>query len=369
MSTQTVINFTRGVPANESFPVGDVIAAAKVALEQHGPALLQYGPSYGFMPLREWLAAWQKVGVDQVLTANGSLQIIEFLCYHLLEPGDVVFTESPTYDRTLTLLRRHRAQVVGIPLEADGPNLEALEAALKQRTPKFLYTIPDFQNPAGATCSLEKRKALVALAQRHGFCLLEDAPYRPLRYRGQELPSLLELDRERTLHMLSFSKLIGPGARVGILYGPAALLQKVAKVAEDTYITPALLAHGIAYEYCRSGKLPGQIEALKALYAPRLEACLQALSRHLPGAKATRPEGGFFLSLTLPEGTTTAAVRERARSHELNLADGQAFFPAGGGERFLRLPYCALTPSEVEEGVRRLATAVREVVEADKIVV
>ena len=360
MSGPTVINFTRGVPASESFPVDDVIAAARTAIEQHGRTILQYGQSYGFLPLREWLAEWQKVPVDHVLTANGSLQIIEFLCCHFLSPGDVVFTEIPSYDRTLTLLRRHRARIVGIPLAPDGPDIEALEAALERQVPKFFYVIPDFQNPSGATCSLEKRRRLVALAQRHGFWILEDAPYRPLRYRGEEQPSLHRLDPEHTLHMLSFSKLIGPGARVGMVYGPAALLQKVAKVAEDTYITPALLAHGIAYEYCRSGRLPGQIEKLKALYAPRLEACLQALARHLPGAEATRPEGGFFLSLTLPEGVTTGAVRERARGHQLNLADGQAFFPEGGGERFLRLPYCALTPDEIGEGVRRLAAAVAE---------
>ena len=126
-----IINFTRGVPATESFPMAEMIAASKAALGKYGPTILQYGQSYGFMPLREWLAQWQDVSVDQVMTANGSLQIVEFLCHHLLQPGDVVFTEAPSYDRTLTLLRRHQAKIVGIPLEADGPNIEALEAALK----------------------------------------------------------------------------------------------------------------------------------------------------------------------------------------------------------------------------------------------
>jgi 2-aminoadipate transaminase len=246
-------------------------------------------------------------------------------------------------------------------LEPDGPNLEVLEAALQQQVPKFFYLIPDFQNPAGATCSLEKRQKLVDLASRYGFWLVEDAPYRPLRYRGAEHPALFELNPELTLHMLSFSKLVGPGPRVGILYGPAELLKKVSKIAEDTYITPNLLAHGIVYEYCRSGKLPDQVSRLKALYAPRLQACLDALDKHLPEAQATRPEGGFFLSVTLPEGTSTTAVRERAQAHQLNLADGQAFFPNGGGERFLRLPYCALTPEEINEGISRLAATVREV--------
>ena len=361
MSDKPVINFTRGVPATESFPVEDVIAASKVALEKYGTTILQYGSSYGFLPLREWLAEWQGVSVDQVLTSNGSLQIIEFLCFHFIQPGDVVFTESPSYDRTLTMLRRHGATVVGIPLEADGPNIEALEAALKERAPKFFYLIPDFQNPAGATCSLEKRQKLAELANRHGFWLLEDAPYRPLRFRGKQQPSLYELNPEMTLHMLSFSKLVGPGPRVGILYGPADLLKKVAKIAEDTYITPSLLSHGIVYEFCNSGKLPDQIAKLKALYAPRLQACLDALDKHLPDAETTRPDGGFFLSVTLPAGTSTVQVREQAKAHNLNLADGQAFFPSGGGERFLRLPYCALSPEEINEGISRLAAVVKEV--------
>ncbi len=361
MSDKPVINFTRGVPATESFPVEQILAASKLALERYGSTILQYGQSYGFLPLREWLAEWQGVSVDQVLTGNGSLQIIEFLCFHFLQPGDVVFTEAPSYDRTITLLRRHKAQVVGIPLEADGPNIEALEAALTKQIPKFFYVIPDFQNPSGATCSLAKRKRLVELANEYGFWLVEDAPYRPLRFRGQAQPSLFELEPERTLHMLSFSKLIGPGPRVGILYGAANLLQDLAKIAEDTYITPSLLAHGIVYEFCNSGQLPDQIDKLKTLYSPRLQACLDAVDHHLPNSNPTRPEGGFFLSLTLPEGTTTAQVMAQAKKQNLNLASGQAFFPDGGGQRFLRLPYCALTPEEIEEGVLRLATAIKEV--------
>lgn len=361
MGDKPVINFTRGVPATESFPIEDMIAASQRALEKYGTTILQYGKSYGFVPLREWLAEWQGVALEQVLTANGSLQIIEFLCYHFLEPGDVVFTEAPSYDRTLTLLRRHKAKIVGIPLKADGPNIEALEAALAQQVPKFFYIIPDFQNPSGATCSREKREKLVELADKHGFYLVEDAPYRPLRFRGEEQPSLFDLNPNRTLHMLSFSKLIGPGPRVGILYGQTDLLQKVAKIAEDTYIVPSLLAHGIAYEFCKANKLPGQIESLKTLYAPRLEACLDALDEHLPDAEATRPDGGFFLSVTLPEGTTTAQLMEQAKAHNLNLASGEAFFPEGGGERFLRLPYCALSPEEINEGVSRLAMVVKEV--------
>ena len=353
------INFTRGVPANESFPTDDLIEAAGAILRTKGAAVLQYGPALGFLPLREWLAEWQGVGVDRVLTGNGSLQLIEFLCLQMLKPGDVVFTEAPTYDRTIGLLRRHHATVVGIPVDADGPNLEALERALARQVPKLFYVIPDFQNPAGSTCSGAKRRALADLAARHGFLLVEDAPYRLLRYRGKEEPTLLELAPERTLHMSSFTKLIAPGVRTGFMIGPAALIAQLAKVAEDTYISPGYVAQGITYEWCRRGLLPPQIERLKALYAPRLDACLAALDRHMPDAQATRPDGGFFISLTLPAGVTTTEVRAKATTRGLNLTDGQAFFPEGGGERFLRLPFCALTPAEIDEGIRRLADSIR----------
>ena len=362
MSTQpNIINFTRGVPAADSFPIDDMIDAARAALETHGPAMMQYGPSAGFQPLREWLAEWQGVTADRILTGNGSLQLIEFLCLRLLKDGDVVFTEAPTYDRTITLLRRHHAHVVGIPIEADGPDIDALERALAKHVPKFFYLIPDFQNPAGATCSGAKRRRIVELAGRHGFLLVEDAPYRLLRYRGDAEPTLYELAPHQTIHMSSFTKLIAPGVRTGFMIGETRLISELAKVAEDTYISPGYVAQGITFEWCRRGLLPPQIERLKTLYAPRLEACLAGLDTQIPDALATRPEGGFFVSLTLPEGVLTTAVRAQASARGLNLADGLAFFPEGGGERFLRLPFCALSPAEIDEGVRRLAESVQAV--------
>lgn len=352
------INFTRGVPANESFPIAELIEAAAASLRASGAAMLQYGPSPGFPPLREWLAEWQQVSPDQVLTGNGSLQLIEFLCLDMVSSGDVVFTETPTYDRTLSLLRRHGAAVTGIPMEPDGPDVEALERALARAVPKFFYVIPDFQNPSGATCSGAKRRRLAELAARHGFLLVEDAPYRLLRYRGREEPTLYQLAPEHTLHMSSFTKLIAPGVRTGFMIGGRALIGRLAKVAEDTYISPGYVAQGITHEWCRRGLLPPQLERLKQLYAPRLDACLSGLDRHMPAARATRPDGGFFVSLTLPEGVTTTTVRARAAERGLNLTDGPAFFPDGGGQRFLRLPFCALAPSEIDEGIRRLAESV-----------
>jgi 2-aminoadipate transaminase len=356
-----VINFTRGVPATESFPIDEVIAAAETALKRTGVAMLQYGPSLGFQPLREWIAEWQRVTVDCVLTGNGSLQLLEFLCLQMLEPGDVVLTEAPTYDRTLTLLRRHGATVVGIPLEADGPDIGALERSIAKQVPKFFYVIPDFQNPAGTTCSGAKRRHIAGLAARHGFLLVEDAPYRLLRYRGEEEPTLYSLAPEHTLHVTSFTKLIAPGVRTGCMIGPPALIAKLAKVAEDTYISPGYVAQGITYEWCRRGLLPPQIERLKKLYAPRLDACIAGLEAYMPDTLMTRPDGGFFISLTLPDGVLTSTLRTEAATRGLNVSDGLAFFPNGGGERFLRLPFCALSPVEINDGIQRLAESIRAI--------
>ena len=360
MSTLEAINFTRGVPANESFPLDEMRDATAAVLRDHGAAIMQYGPAAGFAPLREWVAAWQGVTPNQVLMGNGSLELVEFLCRYMLKPGDSVFTESPTYDRSILVFRRHGAEVTSIPLQNDGPDIAALEAALKKRVPKFFYVIADFQNPAGATCSRAKRQQIAELARRYDFVILEDAPYRMLRYRGTEEPTIYSFAPDRTLHMSSFTKLIAPGVRVGLMFGDAGRIAQIAKVAEDTYISPGYFAHGVTWEWCRRGLLGPQVERLKALYAPRLKACLDAIERHMPDAKATRPEGGFFISLTLPEGTLTTDVRNAAAKRNLNLADGLAFFPNGGGERFIRLPFCALNPAQIEEGVRRLAEAVKE---------
>jgi DNA-binding transcriptional MocR family regulator len=361
MSAIETINFTRGVPASESYPTAELSDCATAVLAQSSDAILQYGPAMGLAAMRNWLADWQQVKPEQILIGNGSLELVQFLCTALIKPGDVVFTEAPSYDRAITLFRRNGANVIGVPLQADGPDLDALEKLLTQYKPKLFYVIPDFQNPSGATCSAAKRKRLIEIAERHDLLLLEDAPYRLLRYRGVDEPTLYSQAPHRVLHMTSFTKLIAPGVRLGFLKGDAGIVAKIGKIAEDTYISPGCFAHGVTYEWCRRGLLAAQIERLKALYAPRLDACLAALDKYIPDAVATRPDGGFFLSLTLPQGVSTTELRAAAAKLSLNLADGLAFFPQGGGERFLRLPYCALTAAQIDAGISRLAEAVKAV--------
>lgn len=360
--TTSTIDFTRGVPDPACFPVEQLAECAHAAITAGtGRQALQYGKSYGFVPLREWLAERHGLAVEQVMLANGSLQLIDFMGHALVEPGDTVFVEVPTYDRTLTLLRRHGANVVGIPLQDDGPDLAALEAALQRHTPRLFYVIADFQNPSGVTMSRAKRERIAQLAEQHDFWLVEDAPYRSLRYRGQEAPSLHEFAPDRTLQLSSFSKLISPGLRVGYVLGNADVLHKLSAVAENTYISPVLLSAAMVHEFCRRGYLEPQIEQLKALYAPRLEAMCDAVHEFLPAATGHEPDGGFFLSVTLPAGVTAEALQKRAAAVGVKCSDGRGFFvDPQAGERFLRLPFCAITPDEIGEGVRRIAGVIAE---------
>jgi DNA-binding transcriptional MocR family regulator len=234
--------------------------------------------------------------------------------------------------------------------------------------PAFVYLIPDFQNPSGLTLSLAKRERLLDLAQAHGFWVVEDVPYRLLRYGGDPLPALRELDHPgtaRVLTMSSHSKLVAPALRVGHLVAPAPVVAALARLGEDTYLSPVLPAQAILYEFLRQGRLQPNVERLKATYAPRCRAMIEAVRRNLPAVPFAPPEGGFFLGLTLPPEARTEGLLERARAGGLLLTDGRAFFadpdlPDAGatGERFVRLPFCALTPDEIEEGVRRLAALV-----------
>lgn len=353
--TESIIDLTRGNPPVDVFPVADLIECGKVALQRDPDVLLQYSHA-GYPPLHEWLAEQYGVGVDQILTGNSSMEVFSFIAHSLVAPGARAFVESPSYDRAITALRRTGAEVVGIPLDHDGMNLEALEAELQKGAPALMYLIVDFQNPMGTTTSLEKRRRLAALAQEHGFWIVEDAPYRRLRYYGQDLPTLRSMAPDRVLYTSSFSKILTPGLRLGYVVGPAKVIASLAGWALDWYIGPVLPTQGMVNEYCRTGLLDKNIEELNRTYRPRLEAILAALDEHLPHTTWTRPQGGYYVSSLLPEGYDITSLLARAPEVGLKLSDGRGFFPnPADGNRFLRIPFCGLTPEEIREGIRRLA--------------
>jgi DNA-binding transcriptional MocR family regulator len=355
------IVFTRGVPPPEAFPTEELGACFDAAVRENPDVVLQYGQQPGYAPLREELAGEYEVSPQEILIGNGSLQLLDLVSSYLVRPGAAVYTEQPSYDRAIKTFRRRGARTVGIPLEEDGISVERLEAALRREVPAFLYLVPDFQNPAGATISLEKRRRVVELGDEHGFWVIEDIPYRKLRYEGEDIPLLREIDPSRVITMSSFSKLLSPGIRVGSMISPEDLIKGVTALGEETYLSPVLPTQAAVAEYLRRGLLGPNIVRLRNLYTPRWKAMAGAVRRELPGAQAFIPSGGFFVSVMLPEDANTEDLVGRAEDIGLVLTPGAAFFAdpdEGGepdGERFVRLPFCAVTPDQIEEGVRRLA--------------
>ncbi len=354
------LKFTRGVPPPESFPTAQILECAQGALEKDSKTILQYGSAGGYAPLRAVIAEQAGISENRVLLGQGSLQLADFCARLLIEQGTPVYVEEPSYDRALTIYRRAKAHVVGFPLQEDGPDVDAVAARLASGDrPVLFYVIPDFQNPSGSVLSLEKRRRLASLAQHYGFWIIEDVPYRRLRYRGAPLPSLLELAPDRVLQMSSYSKLISPGLRVGYMILPDALAPRLTKMAEDTYINSSYLNQAIVYEFIRRGWLEPNIARLCEMYRPRLDAMLAALATHMDGlATWQRPDGGFFASVSLQAHVSADALLACARQANLELTDGRGFFASGGGDAFVRLPFCALTPAEIEDGVARLADVV-----------
>ncbi len=360
-TSEALIKLTRGVPPTSSFPSAKLSECATAVLVKYGDVVLQYGPSRGFPALRAQIAQEAGVDDDQIIIGQGSLQLQDFCARLLCSSGALAYVEEPSYDRTITILRRAGAQVVGFPLAKDGPDVNEIEARLKGgERPSIFYLIPDFQNPSGAVLSLEKRQRIVDLAQEYDFWIIEDVPYRKLRYRGEDIPSLLRLAPERVLQMSSYSKLISPGLRVGYVTAPGVLAGKLAKMAEDTYITPSYLTQAMIFEFIRRGWLEPQIAQLRGLYEPRLYAMLAALDTHMADLATWRkPDGGFFVGMTLNAAPPIEKLLSQAREANLVLTDGRGFFAGGGGDNFVRLPFCALTPDEIELGIARLAQVVR----------
>ena len=358
MDAPPPISFARGAPSLDIIAAEQLAEAAQRALTADPGGAFAYGTSHGYMPLVEWIAARHGLAPEQVVATNGSMQADAFLFQLLVEPGDLVVVEAPTYDRTLLALRGLGAELLAIPLEDDGIDVEALAQALEAGAqPKLAHIIPNFQNPAGCTLSLDKRRRLLELAERHDFVIFEDDPYVELRFEGETLPTMLSLDHsDRVVYASSFSKTVCPGIRVGYLAGPVTTVAAVRELATNTYISPSMVAQAIVAEFCRSGAIRTSIETVKGALRGRRDALAQALARELPDASFVSPEGGYFLWLDLPEGSDVDALAAAARERGVIFVRG-ADFLLEGGDSSLRLAYSGVTPEQIETGVSRLAEA------------
>jgi len=358
----STISFARGAPSLDIIAADELRAAADRALTEDPKGAFSYGTAVGYPPLRQWIAERHSVAAEEVIVTNGSMQADAFLFQHLVEPGDVVVVEAPTYDRTLLALTGMGAEVVAIPLETDGIDVEALERALDAGArPKLAHVIPNFQNPAGHTLSLEKRERLLELAERHDFVLFEDDPYVELRFEGDDLPTMLSLDRSgRVVYASSFSKTVCPGIRVGYLVGSEERIGAITKLATNTYISPSMVAQAIVADFCRSGAIDGSIATVKAALRKRRDALTAALERELPESRFVAPAGGYFLWVELPEDANVEELQRADEERGVAFVKGAEFL-LEGGHNALRLAYSGVTPEEIDSGVARLAEAYRSV--------
>ena len=355
------ISLARGVPAPECIPVEELADCARSAIQEDGATVLSYGSSGGYAPLRAWIAERHGVPPSRVVVTNGSLQGFVFLAQLLAGDGARVLVEAPTYDRPLLILDSLGAEVVGVPLTEHGIDLGALQAELDAgQAPAFLYTIPTFQNPTGQTLGADGRRRLVELAADHDLLVLEDDPYGLVRFEGDPLPTLHELEGgERVIYSSSFSKTVAPGVRVGYLVLPERLAEAIEALATSTYITPSLLSQATVFEFLRRGQLERNLELVRSLLKARRDALLAALEEQLggTGARWNRPEGGYFLWLDLPEGRDAKALLEAAADVGVTFVPGPDFFPrGGGGSSAVRLAFSFAAPAEIREAVGRLAS-------------
>ncbi len=360
------ISFARGAPSLDIIDVEGLRASAEQAFSQDPAGATAYGTSIGYVPLREWIAEQHQVDPKQVLVTNGSMQADAFLFDALVESGDTVIVERPTYDRTLLSLRSRGADVRAVELEHDGIDVAGVERVLTAGAkPKLAHIIPNFQNPAGYTLSADKRQALLELARTYDFTVFEDDPYVALRFEGSSLATMMSMDSDRVVYASSFSKTVCPGIRVGYLVGPAELIARIAKIATGTYISPSMVSQAIVNQFCRSGAIDQSIETVKSALRERAQTLCAALRRELPDARFVEPEGGYFLWVDLPRGSDVGALFDAAAGRGVQFVKGSDFVLEGGGSS-LRLAYSGVTTDEIEEGVRRLGDAYREVAEASR---
>lgn len=364
-------DFAVAYPDPASLPLEELVAGLRDALAAEGRDLAIYGHPQGYRPLREYVAnklARDRnihVDADDIILGDGSGQPIHMVCETLVDPGDVLLTEDYIYSGTLAQMRRFRADIRGVPTDDEGMLPDALEQIIIQarregKPPKFLYTVPTFQNPQGWTMTLERRKALVALAQKYDIPILEDDCYVDLRFEGQDVPSLYELDGTgRVMYVASFSKIIAPGMRLGYLTAPRDLLNRAlaAKSGGSVNTFAAFAVHRFA-----TTGLSSHIEVINDIQRVKRDAMLAALETHFNGdATWSRPQGGLFIWLKLPDGADTAAVRDKILElDDVGYHPGNNFAPdMVSGKNYARLCFGYNTPEEIGEGVARLAAAFR----------
>jgi 2-aminoadipate transaminase len=363
-----VISFAGGLPAADLFPVAQINAAVSAVLATWGGQALQYSETPGLPELRDWIAtrfsnAQLRVARENVLITTGAQQALDLVGRILLQEGDRVIVENPTYLALLSAWRPTGVEFLPVPCDAHGIQVETC-LPLMELKPKALYCVPNFQNPQGATLTLSRRKMLVALARRHSMAIIEDNPYGDLRYSGSALPNLLELDArvgaasEYESHVIyagTFSKVLMPGLRVGWVIAARPVIEKLTLAKQAADLHTSTLSQHLALELLRRGFLEEFLPALREQYGLRRDAMLEALEKYFPkGATWTTPEGGFFLWVTLPKHINAGQLLPAALAQHVAFVPGEEFHLHGEGKNTMRLNFTNASPARIEEGIKKL---------------
>jgi 2-aminoadipate transaminase len=360
-----VLSMTGGFPNPRTFPTGVLDEIAARLIRDDAAVALQYTPCEGIASVREYLIDRQeqlqgrRPERAELIVTSGGMECIALMCQSLIDPGDAIAVEAPTYLGALTAFAGAEADVHGIPMDGDGLLVDALAERLAGGLrPKFLYVIPEYQNPTGRTLTLPRRRALVELCRRHGVLIFEDVAYRELSFDGSALPSLWSLAPDIVLQAGTFSKVFSPGVRLGWAVGPADVVAELAAAKQSTDQCAGGLGQRMVEEYGRAGHFERQLPSARALYASHWRALEQAFRRHLPaGCAWTEPAGGFLTWLTLPEDTDTLTLRPAATAAGVAYVPGAPFYSGDGGRNELRLSFSHLGAAELDVAVDRLAEA------------
>ena len=362
-----IYSFAGGYPSAETFPLEEIKKTMSEVIDKYQGKAFQYGATQGVPELREAVASRYGVSVDRVQITSSSQQGIDVCTRVLVNPGDVVLTSSPSYLGALQSFRSYRADIRGVSHNEslksfrDAYETVIAQVAAEGKQVKFLYMIPDFQNPSGESLSLQERQMLVELAEKYDFLVVEDSPYRELRYEGEPVPTMYSLAPDRVIHLGSFSKIFAPGFRLGWAIANPEILDKIYVCKQSLDLCPPIFDQYVAAEFLSSGRLDANLEKSIARYKRNRDLLLSLLEKHMPeGVRWTHPEGGLFLFLTMPEGFDAVKFYDIALDAGVAYVAGEFFHPDGNGKNTMRMNFSFMTQERIAEGVKLLASLLKE---------
>jgi 2-aminoadipate transaminase len=366
-----IISFAGGLPAPELFPVEDIKAATDAVMDEQGRAALQYGPTEGYLPLREKIVQRMadknaiKTTTDNIILTAGSQQGLDYVAKLFLNPGDVVIMESPSYLGAINAFNAYQPNFIEIPTDENGMIMEELDKVLATtENVKFIYVIPDFQNPSGRTWPLERRQKFMEIINKYGIPTIEDNPYGELRFKGEYQPALKSMDTEGLIiYMGTFSKIMAPGYRIGWTCADVEIIEKINLIAQAAALQTSTIAPMIISKYMEMFDLDAHVDKIRAVYKHRCELMIKTMQEEFPPeAKFTDPDGGLFTWVELPSYVNTRDLAAKAMENNVAFVPGSGFFPNGGNNSCMRLNYSCMPDERIVEGVKRLAAVIKSAI-------